>query len=81
MRKAWHTSYRLTYKRGRSGRYKYPFLDMTIGDYIIVPRRLRKRATAAAYMIGRKYGIRFECRKFGTKGRTKIRHIPNERSY
>lgn len=54
---------------------RYPFGQMQIGDYLIVPRRLAKRASAAAYIYGGRRGMAFSCRLWGTRGRMKITRI------
>lgn len=54
------------------GRVLYPFHLMNYGDWVIVPKRLVKRASSAAYMYGTRHRVYFRCRKFGTQGRIKI---------
>lgn len=60
------------------GRTHYPFRAMGYGDHIIVPKRLARQATAAAYMYGLRHRITFTCTKFGTRGRMKIRRLSNQ---
>lgn len=62
---------RLDYQRNGK-QFQWPMGEMSPGDHFIVPRRLHKRATSAAYMYGKRHGITFHCRAFGTKGRTRI---------
>lgn len=67
--------WRLSYKRLKSGRFSYPYGEMLRGQYIVVPRRLAKRATSAAYVFGQKHRKYFMCRTFGTRGRVRITYF------
>jgi hypothetical protein len=71
------SKYRLDYKTAKNGRHLYPWAQMTYGDYVIVPKKLSKKASAAAYMYGSRKGRYFRCSAFGTKGRVKITHLPS----
>ena len=62
-----HKIYRLN-----GGRIIYPFRRIRFGDWVIAPRDLAKKASAAAYMYGKRHRLYFRCRKFGTQGRVKI---------
>jgi hypothetical protein len=47
---------------------------MRYGDYCILPKRLAKKASAAAYQYGANHGITFTCVAYGTQGRMRVTH-------
>ena len=62
------------YRRGKNGRFLYPWPWMRYGDYCILPKRLAKKASAAAYQYGANHGITFTCVAYGTQGRMRVTH-------
>lgn len=55
---------------------RYNFGSMAQGDYILVPKRTARRACAAAYMYAvRNPGFKFQCHKWGRRGRYQIKRL------
>lgn len=55
----------VTKAAGRGRPWKYPFLEMEIGDSFFVPADLAEKVRAAATSAGRRYGKKYVTRKEG----------------
>lgn len=68
-------NWRVPVKRPKNGRLLYPWSQMKQGQYIVVPKKIAKSASVSACVYGKRHGVRFMSRTFGTQGRCRITRI------